>query len=62
MPKVRFTKNFNFVRQQVTVAYKAGMKLLVTTPCAREAIAAGAAVPLEEGKKAAPAPLVRKRK
>lgn len=47
MPKVRFTSDFNFRRPLVTVAYKAGMKALVTTPCAKEAIEKGKAVLLE---------------
>jgi hypothetical protein len=61
MPKVRFIADFNFARERVTVAYKAGMKVLVTTPCAKEAIAKGRAVPLEPEEKAAPAPIRRRK-
>lgn len=40
MAWVRFTQDFDFrVRHGVTKAYKAGMKLSVTTRCAKEAIA-----------------------
>jgi hypothetical protein len=45
MPWVRFTDNFDWrPKPQVTIAYKAGMHLLVTTPCAEQAVAAGKAV------------------
>ncbi len=40
MAWVRFTQDFDFrVRQGVTKAYKAGMKLSVTARCAQQAIA-----------------------
>src|SRR5262245_12820257 len=51
MPRVRFLKDFRWAIQAVngTVAvnYIAGMRELVTTPCAEAAFAAGAAVPWE---------------
>lgn len=62
MPKVRFVADFNFSRQRITVAYKAGMKQLVTTACAKEAIAKGVAVPLGPDEKAPRAPLGRSRR
>jgi len=46
MPWVRFTAGFDFKpRRAVTVAYQAGQVKLVTSPCARAAIAAGKAEP-----------------
>lgn len=45
MPWIRFTSDFDFrPRPQVTIAYKAGMHLLVTTACADLAVAKGRAV------------------
>ena len=45
MPWVRFTDSFDWrPKPQVTIAYKAGLHLLVTTPCAEQAVAAGKAV------------------
>ncbi|OAM77701.1 hypothetical protein A3840_08705 [Devosia elaeis] len=50
MPWVRFKADFDWrPRQGVTIAYKAGMHLLVTTRCAEAAIAAGKAE--REGKR-----------
>ena len=47
MPRIRFTKDFDWsplpMNGRVTVAYKAGSVVMVTTPCANLAIAAGAA-------------------
>lgn len=44
MPWVSFDRDFDWrPKQGVTIAYKAGMHLLVTTPCAEAAIAAGKA-------------------
>jgi hypothetical protein len=47
MPKVHFTKDFDWsplpLNGRVTIAYKAGSVVVVTTPCANLAIAAGAA-------------------
>ena len=48
MPWVRFTRDFDWDvperNRRVTIAYKRGMKRLVRTACAQEAIRAGAAV------------------
>lgn len=62
MPKVQFTSNFNYAQQRVTTAYKAGMKLLVTTACAKAAIAAGRAVAIEPEAKTPPAPIRTRRR
>lgn len=44
MPWVKFTRDFDWNPvKPVTVAYKAGMCKMVTTPCAKAAIAKGAA-------------------
>jgi hypothetical protein len=44
MPWVRFLRNFDWTpTPAVTVAFKAGSVKLVTTACARRAIATGAA-------------------
>ena len=44
MPWIRFTADFDWrPKHGVTIAYKAGMVKLVTTPCAVAAIAAGKA-------------------
>lgn len=44
MPWVRFTVDFDFKpKPAVTIAYHAGSVVLVTTPCAMQAIAAGKA-------------------
>lgn len=47
MPRVRFTEDFNWdipgSNRRQTVAYRAGDRFLVTTPCAEAAIAAGKA-------------------
>lgn len=45
MPRVRFTSDFDFKpKPSITIAYRARDEKLVTTPCARKAIAAGKAV------------------
>lgn len=48
--RVRFTQDFDWYppekNRQVHIAFKRGMELLVRRQCARDAIAAGAAVPL----------------
>lgn len=42
MPVVKFSADFDWKpKAAVTIAYKAGMQLLVTTPCAMAAVAAG---------------------
>lgn len=45
MPWVEFSRDFDWsppsLRGRVTIAYRAGMRLLVTTPCALAAEAAG---------------------
>lgn len=44
MPWVRFTADFDFKpKKAVTIAYQSGQVKLVTSPCARAAIAAGKA-------------------
>lgn len=51
MPWVRFTGNFNWVDPRlpaVTKAFKRGSSLLVTTACAKAAIAAGKAEPAKK--------------
>lgn len=48
MPWVLFTGSFDWVpplAPMTAVAYRCGMRLLVTTPCAQAAIAAGKAEP-----------------
>lgn len=47
MPWVRFTADYDYhvPGKPVVIAYKAGMKLLVTTPCSEAAIAKGIAEP-----------------
>jgi len=48
VPWVRFTADFNFhVRHNVTIAYKAGMVLLVKQRCADEAIWQGKAITVD---------------
>jgi len=45
MPWVKFTADFDWKpTRQTTVAYRAGDEKLVTTPCAKAAVAAGKAV------------------
>lgn len=61
MPKVEFTDNFNYRTDRVTVAFKKGMKQLVTTDCARKAVAAGRAV-LSPEAKTPRSPIGRRRK
>lgn len=55
MPRVRFTGDFDWsppeFNGRVTMAYKAGMTLIVTTPCAEAAVAAGKAEKLAPRKK-----------
>lgn len=51
MPRVRFLEDFDWTdprRPSVTIAFKEGMTLLVTTPCARAAIAQARAVPVKD--------------
>ena len=51
MPKVEFLADFDWTdprMPQRTTAFKKGMKLNVTTPCAKAAIAAGKAKPAEK--------------
>jgi len=53
MPWVRFTADFAFVpskKQQIAIAYKKGMVLLVTTECYATAAFKGAAVMTEKPK------------
>lgn len=49
MAKVRFIQDFDWsplpLNGRVTIAYKAGSVVVVTTPCANLAISAGAAEP-----------------
>lgn len=52
-PWVQFTADFDFrPKPAVTLAFKAGQRRLVTTPCATAAIAAGRAVPITKPKDA----------
>ena len=53
MPKVEFLTDFDWTdprKPQITTAFKAGMKMMVTTPCANIAISLGKAKPLEEAR------------
>lgn len=48
MPRVRFTKNFDFrVNKNVVRAYKAGSEYLVSQEAAAKAVERGAATPVE---------------
>lgn len=53
MPRVQFTQDFDWAPEKfkgrVVIAFKAGSALLVTTPCALAAFAAGKARPEEKG-------------
>lgn len=50
MPRVRFTAAFDWKpRPQVTIAYPEGYEGLVTTPCAKKAIAVNKAVRISDG-------------
>jgi len=52
MPWVHFTADFDWKpNPQVTVAYREGQRLLVTTPCANAALATGAAEKLKTPRK-----------
>lgn len=52
MPWVKFTADFDWhLKPSHVTAYKAGMRQLVTTPCAAEAIKLGKAVKLEASKR-----------
>ncbi len=53
MPWVYFTENFDWKpKPQVTIAYREGQRLLVTTPCANAAFAKGVAEKLKTPRKA----------
>lgn len=50
MPWVRMTEAWDWKpKPQVTIAYKAGATELVTTACAKAAVAAGKAVRVKKG-------------
>lgn len=52
MPWVQFTADFDWKpTPQVTIAYRAGQRLLVTTPCANAAIAKSVAEKLKTPRK-----------
>ncbi|MER2536032.1 MAG: hypothetical protein ABTQ31_12800 [Rhizobiaceae bacterium] len=54
MPWVRFTADFDFKpKPLVTIAYRAGHVLNVTSDCAAKAIAAGKAVRMKKSGKSA---------
>jgi hypothetical protein len=52
MPWVRFTADFDWKpNPQVTIAYRVGQEVNVTTPCAAKVLKAGKAVRLSKSKK-----------
>lgn len=56
MPWVRFTRDFDWTHPrmpQITTAYKAGMELMVVSPCAAMAEFKGAAIRISNPRKAA---------
>lgn len=51
MPWVKFSRDYSFVpmrKRTISIAFKAGMTMLVTTECAAVAIFAGAAERVEK--------------
>lgn len=50
MPWVRFTSQWDWrATPAVTIAYRSGQELLVTTACAKAAVGAGTAVRIKKG-------------